>query len=325
MRRWLALILLVVLSGCGGGKKVKVADSEIVERDKDLYEAAMKFLDKSRFTAARLDLQTLMQTYTDSEYAPQAKYAYAESFYMEAGHSNLLQAEQEYKNFITFFPTHDLADDAQLKIAMTHIKQLEKPDRDDTQARLAEVELLSMLGNVNYADSPLLDEAKVKLRGVQEILAESILGPAKQYYLRRQFPAVIDRCEEIVKKYPDFTGMDRVLWYIGESKRKMNLLQDSVPYYAQIVRDYPTSDLVKDSKSRLVTLKASVPEPNPLALNRAQQQQAQVHEGKGVLGWMTMGMMGGGKGNGVSTDTKAASVKDKGGALSIETIETGKP
>src|SRR5690242_14823796 len=98
MRKSLAILLLLALFGCG--KKAKVADSGIVERDKDLYEAAMKFLQKSRFTAARLDLNTLLQAYSDSEFAPQAKYAYAESFYLEAGHSNLIQAEQEFKNFI---------------------------------------------------------------------------------------------------------------------------------------------------------------------------------------------------------------------------------
>jgi outer membrane protein assembly factor BamD len=325
MRRCLALLLLVLVGLTGCGKKVKVADSEIVERDKDLYEAAMKFLQKSRFTAARLDLNTLLQTYPDSEFAPQAKYAYAESFFLESGHSNLVQSETEFKNFITFFPTHDLADDAQLKIAMTHIKQIEKPDRDDTQAKLAEFELLNMIGSANYADSPLLDEAKSKLRGVQEILAESILGPARQYYLRRAYPATVDRCEEILKKYPDFTGTDRVLFILGESKRKMNLTKDSVPYYAQIVRDYPTSDLVADSKKRLLLLKEPIPEPNPLALQRGQEKSDASHEGKGFLGWMTMGVMGGGKGNGVSTDSNAASVKDKGGKLSVESIETGKP
>src|SRR5438045_3484072 len=106
MRRWLAIALLVALSGCG--KKVQISDRAITERDRDLYEEAMKSLQKSRFTAARLELQALMNTYPDSEFAPRAKYAVAESFYYESGHSNLVSAESEYRNFITFFPTNDL-------------------------------------------------------------------------------------------------------------------------------------------------------------------------------------------------------------------------
>jgi len=318
MRKCLVLALLLALSGCG--KKVKVAnDSQITERDRDLYEAAWKFLQKSRFTAARLDLQTLMQTYPDSEFAPQAKYAYAESFYMEAGHSNLISAEAEYRNFITFFPDNELADDAQLKIAMTHIKQIQRPDRDNTQAKLAEYELTTMINN--YADSPLLNEAKEKLRDVQEILAESIMGPARQYYMRNAFPAVVDRCEEIIKKYPDYTGMDRTLYLIGESKRRMNLSDESTTYYSQIVRDHPLSELVKDSKVRLTELKQPIPDPNPVALTRAKEAQAaQASESKGLIGLLSLGMIK--TGSSVPTDTKAASVKDKDGVLSIE---SGKP
>jgi len=277
---------------------------------------AMKFLKKNRFTAARLALQTLLDTYQDSEYGPQAKYAVAETFYREAGHSNLLSAETEFRQFITFFPDHELADDAQLMVAMTHMRQLQRPDRDDTEARLAEYELTAMISM--YPDSPLSNEAKEKLRAVQELLAESIYGPARQYYMRRAYPAVVARCQEILNKYPDFSGTDRVLYLLGETVRKVNPEQ-SVPYYAQIVRDYPLSGLVKESKKHLVELQAAVPEPNPIALDRARQRQA---EGKGVLGWLSLGLLkGGGGAGGLSTDTKAASAKNPGGELSIGGVE----
>jgi outer membrane protein assembly factor BamD len=308
MRRWLILALLL-MSAAGCGKKVPVASqSNLVERDRDLYLNAMQAMKKSRFIQARLLLQTLLETYENSEYAAQAKYAYAESFYREAGHGNLVSAESEFRKFLTFFPDHELSDDAQMMVAMTHVKQLEKPDRDNTEARLAEYELNEMINT--YPDSPLLEEAKEKLRGVQEILAESILGPAKQYYLRRAYPAVLDRCQEILKKYPDFSGNDRVLYLVGETLRKSSQPEQSAPYYAQIVRDFPMSDLAKDSKKHLIELKAEVPDPNPLALERARQHTA---EGKGLLG---LGLF---KGNSaVSTDTKAASVKNPVGVLSIE-------
>jgi len=285
--------------------------SELVERDRELYENAMQALRKNRFVEARILLQTLLDSYESSEYGAQAKYAVAESFYREAGHSNLISAESEFRKFITFFPDHDLADDAQLMVAMTHVKQLEKPDRDNTEARLAELELTAMI--TEHPDSPLLDEAKEKLRGVQEILAEGTFGPAKQYYLRQVYAAVIGRCEEILKKYPDFSGTDRVLFLMGDTLRKVNATKESVPFYTRIVRDYPLSKLVKDSKKHLVELQASIPEPNPVALERAKQHE--VDTKGGALGWLGLGLFKGP--TGVSTDTKAASVKNPGGELSI--------
>jgi len=311
MRRWLVLALLLTFAGAGCGKKVPVgAKSNLVERDRDLYLNAMQAMKKSRFIQARLLLQTLLETYENSEYSAQAKYAYAESFYREAGHGNLISAESEFRKFLTFFPDHELSDDAQMMVAMTHVRQLERPDRDNTEAQLAEYELNEMVNK--FPDSPLLEEAKEKLRGVQELIAEGILGPAKQYYMRRAYPAVLDRCAEILKKYPAFSGTDRVLYLMGETMRKSSQPEQGAAFYAQIVRDHPLSGLVGDAKKRLVELKVAVPDPNPVALERAKQQTTPA-EGKGLLG---LGLFKGGAG--VSTETKAASVKNPVGVLSIE-------
>jgi outer membrane protein assembly factor BamD len=140
-----------------------------------------------------------------------------------------------------------------------------------------------------YPDSNLLEEAKEKLRAIQEILAESLLGPAKQYYLRRAYPAVVDRCQEILKKYPDFSGTDGCC--ISLEKRCGRSTRSKVPLLRQIVRDYPLSPLVDDSKKNLLALQASVPDPSPLALDRAKQMPV---EGKGVIGVLSMGLFKGG-------------------------------
>src|SRR5713101_5195653 len=150
MSKFSLVFALFFLISCHGKKVANKVDTQIPpsplnEPDKVLFEKAMKDLEKSRFTVARLTLQTLINTYPDSEFLPQAKYALAESFYRESSSSSLNQAEAEFKDYITFFPTSDLADDAQLKIALTHIRRLEKADRDRTQAMLAEIELKSMI------------------------------------------------------------------------------------------------------------------------------------------------------------------------------------
>src|SRR5712691_11752378 len=219
MRKFFLLLSLsLVLLGCGGKKvATKAPTSNLDEPDKVLFDRASHDLDKNRFTVSRLTLQTLINTYPDSEYLQQAKYLMAESFYRENSSSSLNQAETEFKDYITFFPTSDLADDAQLKIALTHVRRMEKPDRDRTQATLAEAELKSMIEN--YPDSPLLDEAKEKLRGVQEVLADGVNKVASFYYLRKAYPAAIGRYKEIMRKYPDYSGMPDNLYYLAESLR----------------------------------------------------------------------------------------------------------
>src|SRR6266480_5703471 len=182
----LSLFLIVNLIGCFGAKKGEViTPTGSAEPDKILYEKGLKDLEKGRFEVARLTFQTLLNTYPDSDYKEKAKLAIADSFFKQGGTSGLIQAEAEYKDFMTFFPTSDDADDAQMRIAMTHYKQMEKPDRDRTQAKAAEREFKSVIEQ--FPDSPLKDEATQRLREVQEVLAEGDLRVARHYMILKRY------------------------------------------------------------------------------------------------------------------------------------------
>jgi outer membrane protein assembly factor BamD len=288
MRKFLTLSLFFLLVSCGGRNvETNPPDaSDLDEPDRVLYERASNDLDRHKLAVARLTLQTLINTYPDSEYLPQAKYKLAESFYREGTTSMLTQAEAEFKDYITFFPTSDLADDAQLMVAMTHVKQMEKADRDRTQSLLAEAELKSMIDS--YPDSPLLDEAKSSLRAVQEVLAEGVFKIGNFYFLRKSYPAAADRYREVLTKYPDFSGSPEALFYLAESLRHNNNEPESAIYYARIVSEHPRSERVEDAKERLTAMNQPIPEPNPVALARAQQAAV---EGRGLFG-KVFGMFG---------------------------------
>src|SRR6202167_3897481 len=72
--------------------------------DKILFDKAMLAMKKGRFDVCRLDLQTMLNTYPESEYRMRAKLAVGDSWFKEGGTAALTQAEAEYKDFITFFP-----------------------------------------------------------------------------------------------------------------------------------------------------------------------------------------------------------------------------
>jgi outer membrane protein assembly factor BamD len=298
------LLLFVLVSGCGSRYVPTGPASDLDEPDRVLYDRAMTDLYRNRYTIARLTLQTLINTYPDSEYLPQAKYALAESFYREGTSSALTQSETEFKDYITFFPTTDLADDAQLMVAMTHVRLMEKPDRDSTQALLAESELKKMIDM--YPDSPLLNEAKGKLREVQDVLAEGVFRIGNHYFLRRSYPASTGRYKEILQKYPDYVATDEVLFRLAESLRRNDNEPESAIYYARVITDFPMSERAAEAKGQLTAMNLPIPDPNPVALARAQT----IREGKGLLGKM-MGMFG--RRPDVSTETSAASVQDEAG------------
>src|SRR6476469_1274686 len=167
-----ALAVVMLITSACTNKKVHnpLANVNSKQSDKVLFDRAMDAMKHNRFEVARITLQTMINTYPDSEYLARAKLAVADSWYAEGGSTALSQAEIQYKDFITFFPNMPEAAEAQLKIANIHYQQMEKPDRDFTHAMRAEDEYRQLI--MQFPDSKLLPEAKQRLLEVQEVLAE---------------------------------------------------------------------------------------------------------------------------------------------------------
>jgi outer membrane protein assembly factor BamD len=235
--------------------------------DKVLYQKALNEITHGRYDVGRLTLQTLINTYPDSEYLSRAKLSIANSYYNEGGVSGLTQAEAEYKDFITFFPTAPEAPEAQFRVGMAHYRLMAKADRDQTEAKLADAEFKEFL--LKYPDSPLIPRVKRRLRQVQEVLAQGEFLTANFYYMHGAYPAARSRFQEITDKYPDFSGGDHALYYLGQSLERLKKGQEAAPYYAQVITDFPLSPLVPQAKERLTALKQPIPRPTRAMLARA--------------------------------------------------------
>src|SRR5438270_2087605 len=132
----IALAAMLALTTACTNKKVNnpLAKVDSKQPDKVLFDRGMDALKHNRYDMARLEMQTLINTYPDSEFIARAKLALADSWYAEGGTAALAQAEQEYEDFRTFFPNMPEAAEAAVKIANIHYQQREKPDRDFTHA-----------------------------------------------------------------------------------------------------------------------------------------------------------------------------------------------
>jgi outer membrane protein assembly factor BamD len=261
-------------------KKDATADS--AEPDKLLYEKGMAEVKKGHYTEGRLDYQTLINTYPDSEYLAKAKLGVADSFYKEGGTSSLTQAIEEYKNFIVFFPFLDEAAYAQMQVGMAHYKLMEKADRDNSHAEAAEDEFRTFL--MKYPQSPFIPQAEQSMRNVQEVLAQGEFGIARFYYTKRDFRASAARLMEVSSRYPLFSQNDDALWMLADiyqRARTVSKNEDDKNHWADlaakcydnIVRNYPSSNLVSLAQQRLKSMNLPIPAPNPDALARMKQQQ----------------------------------------------------
>lgn len=263
-------------------KKKKVNKSTAAdntsEPDKVLYERALEDIKRGRQEVGRLSLQTLINTYPDSEYLAKAKLAIADSYYKEGGSANMVQAIQGYKDFGVFFPFLPEAAYAQFQVANTHYHQMAKPDRDRTEAKAAEEEFQTFLQK--FPKDPLAAKAEQSLRNIQEIIAEGDFRIGYYYYVKGDRRAAAARLMALVKRYPLYSKADQSLWMIGDIFERAEHKEIASIYYGQIVRNYPLSQLAPDAKGKLKAFKVPVPQPDPKAVAwmTAEQNAPREHE-----------------------------------------------
>ena len=303
------VLAVVVLGGVLAQAKVKkpkhkknqdlsanpLANVSSKQPDKELFDKSMYAMKKGRYDVARLDLQTMLNTYPDSEYRMRAKLAVGDSWFKEGGTAALTQAEAEYKDFITFFPQAPEAAEAQMKVADIYYQQMEKPDRDFVNAQRAEQEYRNMINS--FPDSTLVPRAKQKLRDVQEVMAERETQIGLYYGSRENFAASIARLKTVVDTYPLYSKSDQALLGIGDAyageahavqiapnlpgairERLHAVYQDrAAEAYAKVITRYPMAPHVEDARDRLVAMNRPVPEPTPEAVaeNDAEERSRQ--------------------------------------------------
>jgi outer membrane protein assembly factor BamD len=255
-----------------------VADAKLPDRQ--LYDKALAATKKGHFDVARLDLQTLLNTYPDSQYQMKAKLAIADSWYREGGTAALTQAESEYKDFISFFPNAPEAAEAQMRVGDIYFRQMDKPDRDYVKAVHAQEEYRLMLQQ--FPESALVPQAKQRLREVQEVLATREADIAEYYSTRENWPATIARYQTVVDTYPQFSHMDDVLVGLGDAygaearyvrslklpeagKARLEKVYDdqAASAYTKVVLEHSASPHVEDARDRLAAMNLPIPTPTP--------------------------------------------------------------
>jgi outer membrane protein assembly factor BamD len=300
--------LLLLGAGCSNKKSVNpLAGIGSKQPDKVLFDRAMDAMKHNRFDVARMTLQTLINTYPDSEFVARAKLAVGDSWYAEGGAASLAQAEQEYRDFETFFPNMPEAAEAQLKIANIQYQQMEKADRDFTHAKRAEEEYRTLM--MQYPDNAkMVAEGKERLLEVQEVLAEREFEIGRFYFLRLSYPASIARLRSLMDKYPLYSKADEALYLLGQDYEgeiarvraaptctapgtppgcateamKSQLIEgptkSATEAYSKIITRYPIMDRVDDAKRRLAALHQPIPRPTKAAVAQNKAEDASRHE-----------------------------------------------
>jgi outer membrane protein assembly factor BamD len=234
--------------------------------DKVLFDKAIRDVERGRYEVARLTLNTLMNTYDQSEFMAKAKLAIADSWFREGGTNGLAQAEAEYKDFILFYPTMEESAEAQEKVCMIHFKQMEKPDRDPMHAQRAEEECRTLL--TQFPNSKFAPQGQQILRNIQEVLAEGEFRVGTFYHTKGVYYSAANRLQGLTDHFPLYSRSDEALWNLGDSYARMGpkFRDRAAAAYSKLVEKYPLSSLADNAKKKLKDMEKPIPQPDPVAL-----------------------------------------------------------
>jgi outer membrane protein assembly factor BamD len=251
------IVLTVALGGfgCAAGGRPQVP-SGTLEPDKFLFDKANTALEAKKWLTAREYFKQVVETYTASMYRPDAKLGIGDTYLGEGTSEALVLAINEFREFLSFYPTNRRADYAQYKLAFAHFKQMRGPQRDQTETRDAIKELETFVQR--YPNSELMNEAKGKLREAHDRLSQSDYLVGFFYYRQRWYPGAIDRFSAVLKQDPEYTGRDAVYFHLAESYLKIKREAEALPYYERLVEEFQQSEHIEDARKRIAEVKATL-------------------------------------------------------------------
>jgi outer membrane protein assembly factor BamD len=250
-RQAAALVLLVLAAACGSKQLGPPPGS--AQPDRFLFERGNEALMKEQWLNARTYFMQIVDNYPQSPFRPDAKLGMGDSYLGEGSAESSVMAANEFREFLTFYPTNPRADYAQYKLAMSHFRQMRAPERDQTDTReaLREFDVFFQ----KFPDSMLTAEVKQNWRIARDRLSEASFRVGLTYYRQRWYPGAISRFREVLMDDPGYSGRDGVYFYLAESLSKTDKNPEAIPYFERLIAEFVQSEYLEDAMKRLQELK----------------------------------------------------------------------
>jgi len=249
----LVILGLLAIAGACGPTTARKPPVGTPEPDRFLYERGKQNLEQQRWAVAREYFRQLVDSYPQSQFRASAKLGIGDTYMGEHSAESFVLALNEYREFLSFYPTHEMAYYAQFKTAMAHFYQMKAPMRDQTETRDAIRELQAFIAR--YPTCPLIDEGKQRLRQAKDRLDQWDLGVGVQYYKLKWYPGAIGRIGPLIQSDPEFTNRDEAYYYLGEALLKVNRKAEALPYFERLVKEFEQSEYLDAAKKRIDELK----------------------------------------------------------------------
>ena len=262
MKRLSLLLLALAVAACAAKDPI-APPADAPEPDRYLFEQGKANLEKRKWLTAREYFRRLVDGYPQSTYRAEAKLGIGDSYLGEDTPESQVYALNEYREFLSFFPTHKSADHAQYKLALSHYEQMLAPQRDQTATKDAIREFEVFLER--YPNSSLKPEVETKLRQARDRLGRAEYEVGLHYFRIKWYPGAMDRFASLLKRDPQFTYRDGAYFYMGESICIAGRPAEALPYYDRVLKEFEKSEFLERATEKIaaITRDGNVACPKP--------------------------------------------------------------
>jgi outer membrane protein assembly factor BamD len=254
------VLVAALIAGCAA--TTNALPPGTADADKFLFDRGTESAKERKWLDAREYFRNVVDNYPQSPYRPDAKLALGDTYISEGTTESLLLGANEFREFLTFYPTHARADYAQLQLARSFVEQMLGPERDQsaTKDAIREIEIFLQ----RFPNSALMPEARKMERDARDRLSEASYRVGFFYFRNRYYSGAIDRFREVLKTDPAYTNRDAVYYHLAESLYRLSVQSDqpahkaeALPYYERLLKEFEKSEYLEEAQKRVAELKAS--------------------------------------------------------------------
>jgi outer membrane protein assembly factor BamD len=236
-----ATLLALTVTACRSG----VAEDPILKLSAEESLATGKeLMAKEKHGKARPYFTHAFEVEPNSAIGREGLLLAADTYYLEGGTTNYVQAEAKYRDFLNRFPTSAQAAYVQFQIANSLAKRMEKPDRDQNVTRKsmeAYQELIRLYPTSEYAA-----QAQEQMNAVLDNLAEHEFTIGT-FYLRYGAPrAGVERFQSLLSTYPNYKARDKAIYNLGVAYERSRQHDEARKTFERLRTEFPESPFIHE-------------------------------------------------------------------------------